>query len=276
MLPTQFHSENAQNAIDSYFTYTRIVCDDDKGNTFDDLQYKNYIETVAKHRNEHRIYANWCLVDIDASNEDPKSHHLPIIMECKSIGPETKCFCGCRFKNHKTDQIGINNTPNPKITVPCENCKCKNFKYISNINGPNNPAKCICKHGPEFHQRLQNKKCSRFEYCGCTGYKPVYTCSCKNSALKHRTIFENRHQRVARNVKTDMGELKPNIHAPNYGSKIPVGVLYKGLGGLLGMQSMLTGQERHEMKQLQNGGPAPRQSSSGGHSSLIDLYKNLE
>lgn len=272
-------NSSMNQAIDSYFTYTKIVADDDHGKTFSDSEYKNYIEKIARKRDEHRIYANWCLVDLEA--EPDSQTQLPkILMDCKAIGPETTCFCGCRFKNHAVDQPTVNSSDDlsQKIKVKCLSCKnCKNFKYIPPVRGPSKLAKCSCKHEVEFHRRNPNKICSQQDRtnCGCTGYRPVALCSCKNSALQHRTIFENRKMRVYRNQKTDLGCDTPNAHAPDYGQKIPIGVLYKGLGGLVTMTSNLSGQERFEIGIGPSAIPVSQPKSSM-HSNMIDLYKNLE
>lgn len=260
-------AEINKNSIDSYYTYTRIVADDDNGNQFTDQQYKNYIETVARHRNENRLYAHW----VNSQN-----------LECKAIGPETKCFCGCRYKQHNVDQIGINNSDdlNQKIKIKCKvkGCKCGNFTFAPTI-GPNNFAKCFCKHDAELH-RTPGKKCQKSpNFCNCQKYSPTLICDCQEPANLHSTKIENRQMRAKLSKRTDFGEEFGLAHAPDFGGgRIPVGALYKGLGGLTGHKSLMSGQSR---KLMEDAGILPvtapvRAAGSGAHNEMINLYKNLE
>lgn len=73
--------------------------------------------------------------------------------DCKMIGPETKCFCNHKFKDH--DYLN-----NKSSKVPCKGpkCKCKTFDYI-----PSHGAydfKCLCKHSFKEHDCI-TKKCNR-------------------------------------------------------------------------------------------------------------------
>lgn len=73
--------------------------------------------------------------------------------DCKMIGPETKCFCNHKFKDHNYL------SPNGK-KAPCTSskCKCKTFDYI-----PSHGAydfKCLCKHSFKEHDCI-TRECGR-------------------------------------------------------------------------------------------------------------------
>merc|ERR1712105_512614 len=74
--------------IDAYAEYRRIVGDDDGGTPFTEEQYQKYLREVVPLRIKNRLYVSW-----QNSNG----------VDCKLIGPETKCICQCRYKNHETD-----------------------------------------------------------------------------------------------------------------------------------------------------------------------------
>ena len=64
--------------IDAYAEYRRIVCDDDHGQLFSQEEYEAYKKRVIPNRIKNRLYVSW-------QNQDK--------MDCKLIGPETKCLC---------------------------------------------------------------------------------------------------------------------------------------------------------------------------------------
>ena len=63
--------------------YFRIVGDDDRGTLFTPEQYEEYKRTVVPKRIKNRIFTSWASKITD--------------IECKMIGPETKCFCQHRY-----------------------------------------------------------------------------------------------------------------------------------------------------------------------------------
>ena len=76
------------NHIDAYAEYKRIVGDDDNGRLFSEEEYANYCKKIVPLRLKNRLYVSW-------QNQNR--------LDCKLIGPETKCLCQCRYKNHQSD-----------------------------------------------------------------------------------------------------------------------------------------------------------------------------
>ena len=106
------------------------------------------------------------------------------------IGPETKCFCNHRFKEHEY--------LNPKGAKPfCKapKCKCNCFEYI-----PTHGAydfKCLCKHSFKEHDR-NTKKCTNPKCKGCNGFGSTWTCSCGSKYADHVTVIETFEERKAK------------------------------------------------------------------------------
>ena len=146
--------------IEAYAEYKRIVGDDDRGQLFSEQQFEEYKKKVAKFRTENRLYVYWV-------NREG--------LECKAIGPETKCYCGHRYKNHKTDVRGVDLPENHDKTYkcPCKNCNCKKFEYVPTLAYSTNLARCRCKHVVEDH--LADRRCSK-PSCKCLDFSPSWTC----------------------------------------------------------------------------------------------------
>ena len=123
-------------------------------------------------KNKNRLYLCW-----------KNSHQL----ECKMIGPETKCFCNHRFKDHEyLDPKG----KRPYCKAP--KCKCKCFDYI-----PTHGAydfKCLCKHSFKEHDCL-TRKCTRPNCKNCQGFMSTWTCSCGSKFIEHETVIETYEER---------------------------------------------------------------------------------
>ena len=69
-------------------------------------EFKNNVREARK----NRLYCTWRNVDG---------------VDCKNIGPASKCFCGHRYKEHYTDNVGTR-----EIYCRANGCKCRMFDYI--------------------------------------------------------------------------------------------------------------------------------------------------
>ena len=98
------------------------------------------------------------------------------------VGPETKCFCNHKFKDHEY--------LNPKgKRAPCKapKCKCSCFDYI-----PSHGAydfKCLCKHSFKEHD-VKTRKCTKSNCTQCKGFGSAWTCGCGSKWAEHETIVE--------------------------------------------------------------------------------------
>lgn len=106
-------------------------------------------------------------------------------LECRSVGPSSKCFCGHKFRDHDTG--------NKQKRVSCKmpKCKCKLFEYIP-IRGSQD-LKCHCKHSYKLHNvktRLCHKEHPVRGRCSCDGFYSSFGCSCGQPFSSHYTLFE--------------------------------------------------------------------------------------
>ena len=93
------------------------------------------------------------------------------------IGPETKCFCNHKLKDHDF-------TTNKAKKVPCRapKCKCRCFDHV-----PSHGAydfKCLCKHSFKEHDTI-TRKCNRDKCQSCQGFASAWTCSCGSKFKEH-------------------------------------------------------------------------------------------
>jgi hypothetical protein len=123
--------------------------------------------------------------------------------DCKSVGPESMCFCGHRYKNHNFD-----NVKTKKINCKTSKCKCPLFNYIP-VYGSND-VKCLCKHSYSLHD-VVTKKCSKCTACSCFGSK--FTCNCTEPFDDHETIIETREERMKSGRAVDPTWMGENMNA---------------------------------------------------------------
>jgi len=191
--------------VDAYAEYRRIVGDDDGGTPFSPSEYQAYLRDVVPMRIKNRLYVSW---------QNPSG------MDCKLIGPETKCLCQCRYKAHESD-VPDPNAPGAR-RLPCKTCSCKGFRYVYS-NGPRQ-VKCSCKHDADLHKKTKPYKCLKCS--NCSGFASTYRCGCGEQCQNHKLVVETKIERKA------MG--KP------VGQDVP----YKGMGGLTGFSSLMDGYAR--------------------------------
>lgn len=171
--------------IQAYLEYRNIVGDDDGGKLMSEAEFEAYKKKVAEARKNH-LYVYWV-------NEKG--------FECKAIGPESMCFCGHRYKNHNFD-----NVKTKKINCKQPKCKCNLYEYIP-VYGSND-VKCLCKHSYSLHDNI-TRKCSKCQACPRFGSK--FTCNCTSTYDDHKTIIENRQERLAKGKTVDPGWMTGNM-----------------------------------------------------------------
>ena len=88
----------------------RIVGEDDGGKLLSEEEYAKYRERAIIAR-KNRIYVNYRCMSTG--------------MDCKVIGPQSKCFCGHKYQQHATD-----NYQDKNIHCKAKDCKCKLFESI--------------------------------------------------------------------------------------------------------------------------------------------------
>ncbi|XP_051927569.1 protein FAM221A [Hippocampus zosterae] len=200
---SQFLDSSALKAVDEYCQYRRLVGDDDGGRLFTPEQYKEYKRKMVPHRVKNRLYV---------------SFGVPGGIDCRLVGPETPCFCGHRYKQHKTDfEIIPSERP---LVLPCRvrKCLCLAYEYLPHIGAA--PVRCGCKHLPEDHTEGGRHLCRK---CDCSGFRSPYTCGCGQPTYNHQTLVETKSERVAR------------------GRPVGGDVPYAAMGGLTNFSSLVDG-----------------------------------
>ena len=102
----------AAQHVQAYIEYNNIVGNADNGKMMSEKEFQEFKNNVKEAR-KNRLYVKW-------RNADG--------VDCKSIGPASQCFCGCRYKDHFFDNVKTKE-------VYCRSngpkkCKCKQFRYI--------------------------------------------------------------------------------------------------------------------------------------------------
>ncbi|KAM4873701.1 protein FAM221A isoform 2-T2 [Thomomys bottae] len=150
------------------------------------------------------------------------SWQSPTGLDCILIGPETRCFCTHRYKQHKTDfEVIPQQRP---ILLPCRvtGCACRAYFYVP-LNGAQ-PIRCRCKHFADQHSVVPGFGCNACTKC--SGFHSCFTCGCGQPAYTHDTVVETMQERLAQG--------KP------VGQDIP----YAAMGGLTGFSSLIDGYMR--------------------------------
>ena len=173
-------TNQAQLDIQAYIDYTNIVGADDNGKLMSESEFEEYKKKVSEKR-KNRLYTFW----LNSQN-----------FECKSIGPESMCFCNHRYKYHDFDSV-------TEKKVKCKKCQCKLFSYVP-VYGAND-VKCLCHHSYREHDfTLKSRKCKRNK-CKCEGFQSKFTCNCGEGYDKHRTEIYTKDERIKMGKPVDAG-----------------------------------------------------------------------
>ena len=229
-------ASDAQNHVQAYLDYVAIT-----GDTSDNVmtekefdEFKKNMRTNAK----NRLYVNWV---------------SPDGLECKAIGPSSKCFCDHRFKEHNT----LFN-PKAKTQGSCKSCKCPSFNYIP-IYGSQD-FKCGCKHSYLDHDK-NAKKCLK---CKCTCFSSSWSCSCGYKYMDHTTIFETREERMKNGRPVD-----------ELGGNVPL-----NMGGIINFSSLGDGANRLENQKVKNmvqlGYEEKKMIKGGGEEKSLSNYGEIQ
>ncbi|XP_045175385.2 protein FAM221A-like [Mercenaria mercenaria] len=124
------------------------------------------------------------------------SQTSPKGVDCKTIFPDTPCFCTHRYKQHKPG-FGVIPKERP-IKLPCRapNCKCESYHYVPLCC--TSPIRCHCKHTADEHAEYGNLVCKKAGCTKCTGFKSSYTCGCGAPVSQHTMTVETAEERSAR------------------------------------------------------------------------------
>lgn len=148
-------------------------------------EYKNQVREARK----NRLYVSW---------RNIKG------VDCRMIGPASKCFCGHRYKDHAFD-----NVKDRRVFCREKKCRCPlfslipvckyslHFLYSLSLSEWNltldlvgaQDFKCLCKHSHLEHDQV-TKKCTR-PRCACHHFSSKHSCSCSLFYTDHETVFES-------------------------------------------------------------------------------------
>jgi hypothetical protein len=193
----KFTSKN-QADIQAYLDYVNIVGADDNGKLMSEKEFEEYKKKVADKR-KNRLYVFW----VNSTG-----------FECKTVGPETMCFCNHRYKYHDFDSV-------KDKKVKCKKCQCKLFEHVPCYGA--NDVKCLCHHSYREHD-LKTRKCKR-NNCKCGGFGSKFTCNCGEGYNTHKTKIYTKEERIKMGKPVDAGWFGESLMAgaggmQNFGSMI--------------------------------------------------------
>jgi hypothetical protein len=199
-------SASAQDHVNAYLEYERIVGDADGGKLLSEEEYAAFKANAIAHR-ANRIYVSWrCL----------KSG-----IDCRMVGPTSPCFCGHRFRQHATDNH------NKQMHCRQAGCACTLYSYIP-VRGTQD-VKCTCHHSYDVHSVTGKRRCKNAG-CACAGFASSLSCACREQYGAHATVFETKEERQAAGRPVD------NLAGGGAG--------YEALGGITSFSSLVEGVDR--------------------------------
>ena len=104
------------------------------------------------------------------------------LTECVKVGPESRCLCGHRLKQHHPPGDG-------KGALSCKDprCKCKCFFYL--VAEGSWMLRCECKHKGVEHdpvtRRCKKPNCKK---CPAGGFRSPWVCNCDCPWSDHRQM----------------------------------------------------------------------------------------
>ena len=153
----KFNSKNKAD-IQAYLDYINIVGTDDNGKLMSEKENENY----KKINKREYYYVYW----INSGG-----------FECKTIGPESMCFCNHRYKYH--DYNNVNNIKK----IKCKNFACKCYEHMPCYVG--NDVKSLCHHSYRDHD-LFSRSCKK-RNCKCQKFNSKFTFNCGEGYDTHKT-----------------------------------------------------------------------------------------
>ena len=165
--------------IQAYLDYINIVGNDDNGKLMSEKEYENYKKNMKNVKKEH-FYVYW----INSTG-----------FECKTIGPESMCFCNHRYKYH--DYNNVNNNKR----IKCKKCPCKCYEHIPFYGS--NDVKCLCHHSYRDHD-LFSRLCTK-RNCKCQKFNSKFTCNCGEGYDTHKTFIYTKEERIKNGKPVEIG-----------------------------------------------------------------------
>jgi len=194
---------NGDAHLAAYMEYRNLVGDTDGGVALSEKDYET-LQKKAMKAKKNELYVYW--------------RNVSTGMDCKCLGPSSKCFCCHRYRDHSWFDV---DTKKVKCRMP--GCRCQLFDYIP-VHGRED-LRCRCKHSVEHHDCV-TAKCSR---CPCGTFIAAFRCACGSSYEGHATFFETKSEREAAGLP---------VRPEGYGGTLAP------MGGLSGMTSLLDGVDR--------------------------------
>ncbi|KAL0205958.1 hypothetical protein P9112_001265 [Eukaryota sp. TZLM1-RC] len=164
--------------IDAYSEYLNIVGEDPSAPLLSEEEFqKRKKEAIDNAKN--RVFCFW----VNSQG-----------LECRTVGPSTKCVCGCRYRVHAPL------TKDKPSSCRTRGCGCRNFEVLPGHGS--SYSRCGCKHSAEDHAKIGRRKCQKTT-CSCTGFSTTVSCTCGENSASHRTIFQTIEERKELGKNTD-------------------------------------------------------------------------
>mmetsp|Transcript_37019 Transcript_37019/g.78549 ORF Transcript_37019/g.78549 Transcript_37019/m.78549 type:complete len:365 (-) Transcript_37019:31-1125(-) len=203
------HGPSAGNHVDAYMEYRNLVGDLHGERMLPEAEYEKLRKRAAD--GSKRLYVNY---------------RNSMGLDCRAVGPASKCFCGHRYREHDWLQYDTK-----RLSCKMRGCPCACFNLIP-VRGSADMRCTKCKHSYTEHH-AGNKKCGKS--CKCPGFASSVSCSCTRSYDEHATVIETKEDRLKAGRSVDEGWMQ---QAAQQG--LPV----CHLGGIIGHVSLADGVDR--------------------------------
>ncbi|KAL0217596.1 hypothetical protein RCL1_008177 [Eukaryota sp. TZLM3-RCL] len=157
--------------IDAYMEYLHITGEDSGAPLLSEAEYARRRQQALDNA-ANRIYCFW-------TNSSG--------LECRTVGPQTRCICRCPYKKHvhAVDRPTRCKTPG---------CGCECFSVLPGHGS--SYSRCSCKHTADEHDQKGSRRCAR-PTCSCRGFICTGSCTCGEKYNQHKTMFYTVEQRKA-------------------------------------------------------------------------------
>lgn len=205
-----FHvPRDALRHVDAYFEYRQLVGDSDGGRLLDEAQYEALREKAADPN--RRVWVHW----VEANTG----------LECKAIGPNSRCFCGHGYREHSWADY----PETLELRCKMAGCPCSTFNYMP-VRGSGDLKCSSCRRSFEDHD-ARTRKCKGAR----ASFASSYSCSCNSTYDMHRTVVQTNAEREAAGKSTN---------APWLGAAAASGLPTAHMGGIGGFTALADGVDR--------------------------------
>lgn len=204
-------NKDACRHVDAYLEYRQLVGDTDGGRLLPEAEYEALRERAADP--SRRVWAHW----VENSSG----------LECKAMGPSSKCFCGHLYREHSWDEY----PETQRLSCKMRGCSCAEFHYVP-VKGSGDLRCSGCRQSYLDHDP-RTRKCKKAGKSSV--FMSSWSCACRRTYDEHSTIVQTNAEREASGKLTN---------APWMEAATRSGLPTAHMGGIGGFTSLADGVDR--------------------------------